>query len=534
MREQVTSEILASSPAYQEQMKSSASSQKILVTQRVSNSMQPSTDARGFSMLLLPRISKSKTVKKVVYTRSMAAVYFNKENTEMMDESYWTDVDYVRSEVKSVVSSYAIAKTLTEKAVLEFATHHGLDLVSVVPPMNKIILLICYIAGSDVNEYKVRSTATKEMLVSSPACREHPKSSKSSLQISVNLRVSMQPLKDARESSTLPACLNSETVKKVVDTSSACAVMFNDKGVDMVDESFWTDVDFVRENLDPSLHSYVVSKTLIERAALEFGAECGDTDSYLRCWSFYLPQANTAHGNQLLYKYSNKEVLCSAMQEMEEDKGTVCVTGGTGFIASWLIRRLLQEGYSVRTTVRHDPENKRDLSFLTSLPGADEKLKIFSADLSDPDSFDAAIEGSKGVFHVASPVDFENKEPEKIVTERVVGGTLGILKACIKAKTVKRVVYTSSASAVVFNGQESDMMDESFWSDLGFVREKVTPNYVSYIISKTLTEKAALEFGAQHGLDVVTVIPSLVFGPFICPSLPASVPLVFPLVSGTG
>ncbi|KAL4308068.1 hypothetical protein GQ457_01G055760 [Hibiscus cannabinus] len=220
------------------------------------------------------------------------------------------------------------------------------------------------------------------------------------------------------------------------------------------------------------------------------------------------------------------------MQEMEEDKGTVCVTGGTGFIASWLIRRLLQEGYSVRTTVRHDPENKRDLSFLTSLPGADEKLKIFSADLSDPDSFDAAIEGSKGVFHVASPVDFENKEPEKIVTERVVGGTLGILKACIKAKTVKRVVYTSSASAVVFNGQESDMMDESFWSDLGFVREKVTPNYVSYIISKTLTEKAALEFGAQHGLDVVTVIPSLVFGPFICPSLPASVPLVFPLVSG--
>ncbi|KAK9015892.1 hypothetical protein V6N11_006982 [Hibiscus sabdariffa] len=220
------------------------------------------------------------------------------------------------------------------------------------------------------------------------------------------------------------------------------------------------------------------------------------------------------------------------MQEMEEDKGTVCVTGGTGFIASWLIRRLLQEGYSVHTTVRPDPENKRDLSFLTSLPGADEKLKIFSADLSDPDSFDAAIEGSKGVFHVASPVDFENKEPEEIVTERVVSGTLGILKACIKSKTVKRVVYTSSASAVVFNGRESDMMDESFWSDLGFVREKVTPNYVSYIISKTLTEKAALEFGAQHGLDVVTVIPSLVFGPFICPNLPASVPLVFPLVSG--
>ncbi|KAK8631003.1 hypothetical protein V6N13_079770 [Hibiscus sabdariffa] len=208
---------------------------------------------------------------------------------------------------------------------------------------------------------------------------------------------------------------------------------------------------------------------------------------------------------------------------MESDKGTVCVTGGTGFIASWLIKRLLEEGYSVRTTVRADPENKRDLSFLTSLPGADEKLKIFSADLSDPDSFDAAVEGSKGVFHVATPVDFGNNEPVEIVTGRAISGALGILKACMKSGTVERVVYTSSASAVVFNGQDLEMMDESFWSDVDFVREKITPDFASYIISKTLTERAVLEFGAQHGLDVVTVIPSLVVGPFICSKFPGSV-----------
>lgn len=42
-------------------------------------------------------------------------------------------------------------------------------------------------------------------------------------------------------------------------------------------------------------------------------------------------------------------------RDMEEDKGTVCVTGGTGFIASWLIMRLLEHGYYVRTTVRSNP-----------------------------------------------------------------------------------------------------------------------------------------------------------------------------------
>ncbi|MED6113398.1 hypothetical protein PIB30_070427 [Stylosanthes scabra] len=41
---------------------------------------------------------------------------------------------------------------------------------------------------------------------------------------------------------------------------------------------------------------------------------------------------------------------------MEKSKGRVCVTGGTGFIGSWIIKNLLQDGYSVNTTVRSNPE----------------------------------------------------------------------------------------------------------------------------------------------------------------------------------
>ncbi|MBA0744903.1 hypothetical protein Gogos_007503, partial [Gossypium gossypioides] len=164
----------------------------------------------------------------------------------------------------------------------------------------------------------------------------------------------------------------------------------------------------------------------------------------------------------------------------------------------WLINRLLQEGYSVRTTVRADPaENKRDLTFLTSLPGAAEKLKIFSADLNDPNSFDAAIEGSKAVLHVATPLSFDGKESLEAVTE--------------------------SANTVIYNGQEMDMMDESFWTDVDFVTQKLNPKTHPYLISKTFTERAVLEFGTQHGLDAVTVNPGLVVGPFICPRFPDSV-----------
>ncbi|KAJ7962197.1 Dihydroflavonol reductase [Quillaja saponaria] len=66
---------------------------------------------------------------------------------------------------------------------------------------------------------------------------------------------------------------------------------------------------------------------------------------------------------------------------MDRNKGRVCVTGGRGYIGSWTIKRLLENGYSVNTTIRSNPEHKKDLSFLTSLPGASQNLQIFNADL---------------------------------------------------------------------------------------------------------------------------------------------------------
>ena len=117
------------------------------------------------------------------------------------------------------------------------------------------------------------------------------------------------------------------------------------------------------------------------------------------------------------------------------------------------------------------------------------------------------------------------------MTKRSVEGTLGILKACLNSKTVKRVVYTSSTAAVVLNDKGGDIKDESSWSDVDFLKAL---NYwgLSYMISKTMTERAALDFAHEHGLDLVTVIPSFVVGPFICPRFPGSVNTALALVLG--
>uniref|UniRef100_A0A2K1R4D3 3-beta hydroxysteroid dehydrogenase/isomerase domain-containing protein n=1 Tax=Populus trichocarpa TaxID=3694 RepID=A0A2K1R4D3_POPTR len=68
------------------------------------------------------------------------------------------------------------------------------------------------------------------------------------------------------------------------------------------------------------------------------------------------------------------------------------------------------------------------------------------------------------------PQDFGNGEAEEVVIQGAADGTLGILKACLNSKTVKRVVYTSSASAVAFNDSGVEMMDGSYWSNVDYIR----------------------------------------------------------------
>jgi nucleoside-diphosphate-sugar epimerase len=140
----------------------------------------------------------------------------------------------------------------------------------------------------------------------------------------------------------------------------------------------------------------------------------------------------------------NKDIgLTLYTYEMEHKGGDkVCVTGASGFLASWLIKKLLLSGYQVIGTVRdlglfssllhicitffityhfNYPNlillqinicmthyifagKKKKVEHLWKLEGATERLELIQADLMEENSFDNAIMGCKGVFHIASPV----------------------------------------------------------------------------------------------------------------------------------
>lgn len=62
--------------------------------------------------------------------------------------------------------------------------------------------------------------------------------------------------------------------------------------------------------------------------------------------------------------------------EQDAEPATVCVTGGTGYIAGAIIARLLAAGHTVHATVR-DPNNEQKLRWLNALPQASSHLKFF-------------------------------------------------------------------------------------------------------------------------------------------------------------
>ncbi|CAK9135458.1 unnamed protein product [Ilex paraguariensis] len=176
---------------------------------------------------------------------------------------------------------------------------------------------------------------------------------------------------------------------------------------------------------------------------------------------------------------------------------TACVIGGTGFVASLLVKLLLEEGYAVNTTVR-DPDNQKKISHLVALQ---------SCDL---------------VFHVATPVNFASEDPENDMIKPAVQGALNVLKASAKAETVKRVILTSSAAAVtISSGEETGLVvDESNWTD------------VEATLPPRLAEKAAWKFAEENGIDLITVIPSLMAGPSLTSDIPSSVSLAMSLITG--
>jgi dihydroflavonol-4-reductase len=202
------------------------------------------------------------------------------------------------------------------------------------------------------------------------------------------------------------------------------------------------------------------------------------------------------------------------------------VSGVTGFVAAQLVKDLLERGYIVHGTARGLSDPAR-LAHVTSLPNAAENLRLFEADLLAPGSFDEALAGCDLAIHCASPYIMTVKDPQVDLVDPAVKGTLSFLRSCTKVGSVKKVVVTSSISAITDEGCPDKVFDESDWN------EKSSLTRLPYYFAKTQAEKAVRDFAeGQCQFKIVVINPTMVIGPSLVKGINTSVSPFLGFITG--
>ncbi|WP_282699980.1 NAD-dependent epimerase/dehydratase family protein [Streptomyces sp. CC219B] len=196
------------------------------------------------------------------------------------------------------------------------------------------------------------------------------------------------------------------------------------------------------------------------------------------------------------------------------------VTGGSGFVGSHLVRRLLERDHRVRATVRStaNAAKVRPLwEMQEAFPG---RLELFEADLLAPGSFDKAMNGCRTVFHVASPflTPERIKDGQRDVVDPALLGTRNVLASMARTPSVERLVFTSTVGAIFGDYADVHAMEGQVLSEK-YVNTTSTVENNPYHYAKTLAERTAWEAeAAQDRWRMVSVNPGLVLGPSLTPA----------------
>jgi nucleoside-diphosphate-sugar epimerase len=200
----------------------------------------------------------------------------------------------------------------------------------------------------------------------------------------------------------------------------------------------------------------------------------------------------------------------------------VLVTGGSGFVAGWVIKQLLERGGTVRATLR---SQKSEARIRTTFPTAGARLEFAIADLTSDGGWVDAMAGVDAVLHVASPLGHAGTSEAELI-EAAKDGTLRVLRAAVEARVPRVVMTSSGAAATPPEGSEGEF-DESLWTN------PAQRDLDAYRRSKALAERAAWDFiNTQTGTSLTTILPGAIFGPLLSAETVGSVGIIARMLRG--
>jgi len=174
---------------------------------------------------------------------------------------------------------------------------------------------------------------------------------------------------------------------------------------------------------------------------------------------------------------------------------TIFVTGGTGFLGSYLIRYLLKKkAGNIRAL-------KRSTSSMAMLYDVYEQVDWVEGDILDIPLLEDALEGVDEIYHCAAIVSFDPVDLQKMMDINVTG-TANIVNIAL-TKEIRKFIHVSSIAAIGRAEGKADVSEKTKWQN-----SKFNSNYA---ISKYQAEQEVWR-GEAEGLNIAIVNPSVIVG----------------------
>ncbi|PWA48022.1 NAD(P)-binding Rossmann-fold superfamily protein [Artemisia annua] len=188
----------------------------------------------------------------------------------------------------------------------------------------------------------------------------------------------------------------------------------------------------------------------------------------------------------------------------------VCVMDAGGCLGSSLVHSLLQRGYFVHAAVH---SNNAEMESMERTAVSNKKLRVFQTDPLDYHSIVEALEGCCGLFYSFEPPS-DQPSYDELMAEMEVRAAHNVLEACAQTDTIDKVVFTSSATALIWRDPSDSTpssldVDERNWSNVNFCKKFK----LWHGLSKTLAEKTAWALAMDRGVSMVSVNAGLLLSP---------------------
>ncbi|KAI3514947.1 hypothetical protein L1887_13695 [Cichorium endivia] len=187
----------------------------------------------------------------------------------------------------------------------------------------------------------------------------------------------------------------------------------------------------------------------------------------------------------------------------------VCVMDAGGSLGSSLVYHLLQRGYVVHAAIQsHEEMQSMERTIVDNT-----NLRVFHTDPLDYHSIVEALDGCYGLFYSFEPPS-DHPSYDETMAEMEVRAAHNVLEACAQTETIDKVVFTSSATAVIWRDPSeatpsSSDFDERNWSDVNFCKKFK----LWHVLSKTLAEKTAWALAMDRGVSMVSINAGLLLSP---------------------